>query len=78
MNNYIWKILDQKAWNPIRKQKVFLVCSMLIFCLLGGAVWGLVGRWFVPDITGLLCFVGYPGIFLGFFGGILYLWRQDT
>lgn len=78
MSKYIWRYLKKQAWSKDREQKIFLVCSVLAFCIVGAVLWGLVGRWFLPEISWMLCFIGYSGFFGGFVGGLLYLWRHDT
>lgn len=78
MYSYIWKSLEKQAWSKLTRQKVFLVSAMLAFGFIGAILWGLIGKVFLPDGSWLLCFIGYPAVFGGFFGGFLFLGGYDT
>lgn len=77
MNQLIFKKLQSKAWSEHGKQMVFLVWSVLFWCLAGGLFWLVAGRLFAPGFENFFCFIGYPGAFLGFFGGALFLFNHD-
>lgn len=36
-----------------------------------------VGRLFLPGIDWLICFMGYPAMFIGLLGGTLYLYNHE-
>lgn len=59
------------------KRKLYLSTLTLINMLIGGTVWLLLGRFLLSTIDWLLCFMGYPAIFAGFIGGILYLYNHE-
>lgn len=75
----------KKIWNTVKtlrlkneyKNKLFILLSVVEYCLIGGLIWLVLGKIYFPGISWLLCFIGYPGIFIGFFGSILYLYRHD-
>lgn len=47
------------------------------FCAVVGALtWLAVGRFIFSGLPWLICFIGYPCIFIGFFGGILYIYQN--
>ena len=52
------------GWTTIGLLAGFLIC------MIGGMS-------FVTKITVVLCSGGYTGLILGFFGGILYLYRSE-
>ena len=78
----------QTLWNSISKQvkdshtsAAFLAVSLIgwttIGLLAGFLICMIGGMSFVTKITVVLCSGGYTGLILGFFGGILYLYRSE-
>lgn len=78
----------QTLWNSINKQvkdshasAAFLAVSLIgwttIGLLAGFLICMIGGMSFVTKITVVLCSGGYTGLILGFFGGILYLYRSE-
>jgi len=59
------------------KNRLYLGLMILINIVIGGIVWLTVGRLIFPEINWLFCFMGYPAIFIGFFGGVLYLYNHE-
>ena len=45
--------------------------------LIGLLVWGVVRVFALDALPWALCFMGYPGFFIGFIGGIFFLWTKD-
>lgn len=45
--------------------------------LLGAVFWLLTGSWFLSDKIWFICFSGYSAVFIGYFGGIIYLFAHD-
>lgn len=76
MKNYIWNLVNERAWNRKGKERAFLICSVFFYAMIGLISWAIVGRLFFEQIEWFVCFVGYPGFFLGFVGGIMYLFRK--
>lgn len=74
---FIWNVVNGiKVMNTL-KNKMFLGLLILVNILIGGGLWCLFGRLFFPGIDVLICFMGYPAVFIGFFGGVLYLYSHD-
>ena len=73
----LWSIVN--AFNVKRIKKIRLFLSFLVVenIAIGAGIWLLIGRFFLPGIDWLICFMGYPAIFIGFFGGILYLYNHE-
>ena len=81
-------IMYQTLWNSINKQvkdshasAAFLAVSLMgwttIGLLAGFLICIIGGMSFVTKVTVVLCSGGYTGLILGFFGGILYLYRSE-
>ena len=79
----------QTLWNSINKQvknshaaATFLAVSLISWTTIGLLTGFLIcmigGMSFVTKITVVLCSGGYTGLILGFFGGILYLYKVES
>ena len=74
--NIIWKTVSATSYLDQTKQRLFLLLNTLLFSLIGLIVWLTVGRLFAPGWHWLICFIGYPGYFIGYIGGIFYLYKS--
>ena len=72
----LWNMVNQINVKDTQKNSLFLIVFILINMVVGAFVWFLLGRWIFPGMDWLLCFMGYPAIFVGLFGGVLYLYRN--
>lgn len=69
----LWNYCNARNWNQKRKIQLFLTMNTLLFAAVGLLAWSAV-RWFAFNtIVGMLCFIGYPAVILGVFGGSIYL-----
>ena len=73
----LWNAINETKISKATKNKLYLGVLIAINVLIGGGAWLLLGRLVLPGIDWLLCFMGYPAIFAGFFGGILYLYNHE-
>ena len=73
----LWIVINGLNVMKQTKRKLYLSTLTLINMLIGGTVWLLLGRFLLSTIDWLLCFMGYPAIFAGFIGGILYLYNHE-
>ena len=73
----LWNAINETKISKATKNKLYLGVLIAINVLIGGGAWLLLGRLILPGIDWLLCFMGYPAIFIGFFGGILYLYNHE-
>lgn len=74
-----------KIWNRVNNMKlssydksrffVFIITALSCFC--GALIWVTVGRLILPEMRWLFCFAGYPAVFVGVFGGSLYLFNHE-
>ena len=67
----LWNVVNGLDVRKDAKARVFL------WLLAVAKLWLLIGRIFLPEIEWLICFMGYPAIFVGFFGGSLYLYNHE-
>ena len=77
MMKLFYEQIEKRAWNREKKQYVFILVNMLFFALIGLVCWIIAGQFLTKDISWLICFIGYPAVFIGFFGGVLYLYRKE-
>ncbi len=73
----IWNTVNGLNVNTDIKNKLYIGILMLLTGIIGAVVWLLLGRLMVPDLGGLICFIGYSATVFGFIGGILYLYNHD-
>lgn len=73
----IWKMVNAWSMNKKAKTNCFILISCLMSALAGFFLWFLLGIILWGKIKYLLCFVGYPMVFVGFFGGIYYLYNHE-
>ncbi len=73
----LWNVVNGLDSRSDVKTKIFLWIWVLANIGIGAGLWLLFGRLFLPEIKWLFCFMGYPAIFIGFFGGILYLYNHE-
>ena len=73
----LWNVANGLDVRKDAKARVFLWLLAVANILIGAGLWLLIGRIFLPGTEWLICFMGYPAIFIGFFGGILYLYNHE-
>ncbi|MCR4922400.1 MAG: hypothetical protein K5931_00100 [Lachnospiraceae bacterium] len=73
----LWNVINQLRTGKSMKNRIYLMLLILINIIIGGAIWLLIGRLLLPGIEWLICFMGYPAVFIGFFGGVLYLYNHE-
>lgn len=69
----LWIWVDGLRIKIVLKEKLFLSLLIIVNLAAGAILWLIVGRLFLPGIDWLICFMGYPAVFIGLFGGQLYL-----
>lgn len=74
--NHLWNWVDRREMTDAGKIRIFLLMNCLLCSVLGLVVWLFVSRFALNTWDWALCFVGYPGFFVGFLGGCMYLCRQ--
>lgn len=74
---YVWTMVNNLKLKISYKNMLFLTILTLAYAFIGAVVWLLAGKYLFHDEQWLLCFIGYPAVFLGFYGGMLYLYNHD-
>ena len=67
----LWNVVNGLDSRSDVKTKIFLWIWVLANIGIGAGLWLLFGRLFLLEIEWIFCFMGYPAIFIGFFGGIV-------
>ncbi len=73
----LWDVVNGLDIKSNVKTTIFLCIWIVVNIGIGAGVWILFGRLFFPEIEWLFCFMGYPAIVIGLFGGILYLYNHE-
>lgn len=73
----LWKMVNESSMKRKVKNSIYVTILMLLNALAGAVLWLLVGRLILPGIDWLICFVGYPAVFVGFIGGTMYLYNHE-
>ncbi len=73
----LWNVLNGLDIKYDVKTAIFLCVSVAVNLGLGAGLWFLFGRILLPEIEWLFCFMGYPAIFVGFLGGVIYLYSHE-
>lgn len=73
----LWKWVNEKEMTESWKVRSFLLLNFMKYGLWGFFVWLIVSRFMLRTIDWGICFVGYPGFFIGFLGGYFFLCRKN-
>lgn len=74
--NILWNYLKSKNINTQKANIFFLLINTLIAGIGGFFIWFIIHFFTLNKIAWALCFIGYPGFFIGLLGGILFLYKQ--
>lgn len=73
----LWNVINGFDARKDVKARLFLWLLFVANILIGAGLWILIGRLFLPEIKWLICFMGYPAMFIGLFGGLIYLYNHE-
>ncbi|MCR5007291.1 MAG: hypothetical protein K6A76_01775 [Oribacterium sp.] len=73
----LWNAINRLETKKPMKNRLYLVTLTFLNIVIGGAIWILIGRLLLLGKEWLICFMGYPAVFIGFFGGVLYLYNHE-
>ena len=73
----VWITVNKCNVKCETKNKIFIGLLIVLNALIGGLLWLSLGRWVLPELLWMICFMGYPAVFIGAFGGILYLYNHE-
>ena len=72
----VWLLLNQLPVCADVKSRLFISTTTLFFAITGLVCWLLFGHLLAGGLGSLLCFIGYPAVCAGLFGGIFYLFNH--
>ena len=70
----IWSFVNKNDWSNNKKSFFYLASLIVIYALIGAALWFVIGRVLLTDAIYLFCFISYPAVIFGLFGGIITHW----
>ncbi|MBR0138232.1 MAG: hypothetical protein IJM15_07465 [Erysipelotrichaceae bacterium] len=74
----IWKLIKKTDINQKNKHRIFLLINTVLCAAIGFVIWLAGGRnLFGNRWDWMICFIGYPGFFAGYLGGIFFLLNND-
>lgn len=73
----IWNAVNKLNLYEKEKNYLFLLGSFILYGLIGFIIWTLIQFFVLSELEWMFCFIGYPAIFIGFAGGILYLYEHS-
>lgn len=73
----IWKLVNPINVTVSVKIRLFLFMMIAANSVAGALAWAILGRIILSGTSWFICFIGYPAIFVGFFGGALYLYNHE-
>ena len=73
----IWSVVNQLSVKKSTKNTIYINVEIVVYALLGALVWFILGRFFLPGLDWLLCFIGYPALYVGLFGRTFYLYNHE-
>lgn len=74
---FIRNYVHHKKLNTSGRTRLFVFLTTLSSSLLGLVFWFVLHFFVLNEISWAICFAGYPGVFVGFIGGIIYLYRHN-
>lgn len=74
----IWNKIESFNISNRHKTYMFISLTVALSSLLGFMVWYPLHFYMLKEFTWMLCFIGYFGFFIGFIGGTLFLYNNDT
>lgn len=73
----LWNIVNGFKVKNTTKNEIYIMICMLSNLLFGGILWGIIGRFIMSGVVDLVCFMGYPAVFIGLYGGLFYLFNHE-
>lgn len=74
----LWKCIEKRNMKQRNSNLLFLFMNILMWSFFGLLVWLLFRCFGLDSVSYMICFAGYPGYFVGFIGGILFLWNKTS
>ena len=78
MYRLLWNYVNRLDVKRRYRQNIFLLICTLFYALIGAVVWFTLGDDLLgKSIKWMICFIGFPSVILGFFCGVLALFKMD-
>lgn len=74
---YLWRKIQKSTMKIENKNKLYLLLRVLGYTLVATLIALMMCLVVDLSIYSIICLIGYPALFLGFFGGVLYLYRHE-
>lgn len=72
----LWNTINGLKINTSLKERLFLGILIIANMVIGGLVWVILGKKILSGLAWLFCFMGYPAIIIGLWGGVYYLFNH--
>ena len=72
----LWRNVNMSQRSERANIYLFLFLNIIMYSILGLLIWFIIQFFALKSIIWAICFMGYPGFFGGFIGGVLFLWRS--
>ena len=66
----------EKLWKKTKRPYLVLILNTLFWMVCGLLVWGILQFFVFKSLMWAICFAGYPAFFIGFVGGVFFLWKK--
>lgn len=73
----LWNIVNKLDINTDTKNKLYIGALIIVNMLIGALVWFVLNKTLNCFENTLICFIGYPGLIIGLFGGTIYLYNHN-
>ena len=74
---HIFAYIDGLHLNINQKNRFFIIINCLVSGILGLLIWLFIGKYYFKGPLWLICFIGYPSLFVGVFGSLLHLSNHE-
>lgn len=74
---FIWNLVHITNFETANKARLFLLITTVCCAVFGLAVWYIIGKAFMDNLSGALTFALCPAFFTGMLGGMWFLYQYD-
>ena len=73
----LYEVLYMPRLASRKKQILFIVINCIVWSVIGYLGWECIGDEIIRNEYMALCFIGYPGFFLGLVGSVIYIYNHN-
>jgi len=74
----IWDFTGRMRFPARMRTRMFLFLNISAFLMMGLLAWLLIETVTDLNLQWLICFLGYPGYFIGYIGGLFFVMKKDA